>query len=327
MATLKYWQGVNSAIAEEMERDPLVFLLGEDIGAAGGPFGSAQGLFDRFGPSRVLDTPISELAMMGLGVGAAMTGTRPIVEIMYMDFLLLAMDQLVNQAAKMRFMSGGKYHVPLTVITMVASRTQSGPQHSQSFETWAGQVPGLRVVWPSNAADAKGLLKSAIRSDDPVLYLESLSAWRSACEVPDGDHLVPIGKAAVAREGRDVTLVAVGGAVTIAVGAADVLAEGGIAAEVIDLRSLSPLDEDAIVASVAKTGALVAVQDGPEPFGVGRHVVSAVALRDPSLLKHPPRVMAPPFAPTPFAPALEDQFYPSIDAVAEATTKMLGVTG
>jgi pyruvate dehydrogenase E1 component beta subunit len=323
MSTLKYWKGVNLALLEEMDRDPLVCLLGEDVGLAGGPFGSTQGLFSRFGEKRVRDTPISELAMMGVGTGAAMTGIRPVVEIMYMDFLLLALDQLVNQAAKMRFMSGGRYAVPLTVMTMVAARTQSGPQHSQSFETWTGQVPGLRVVWPSNAADAKGLLKSAIRSDDPVVFIESLSAWRSISDVPDGEHLVPLGRAAIVRAGSDITLVAVGGAVATAVTAAERLSELGIQAEIVDLRSISPLDEACVIESVAKTRALIAVQEGPEVFGVGRQVVSAVALTDPALFRYKPRILAPPFAPIPFAPKLEAAYYPDVKSVVSAATQML----
>lgn len=325
MTDAKYWAAVNAAIAEEMERDSSVFFIGQDIGEAGGPFGATRGLLEKFGPQRVRDTPISEQAMAGLGAGAAMTGTRPIVEIMYMDFALLALDQLVNQAAKMRFMSGGRYRVPLTVITMVAAHTESGPQHSQSFETWLGQVPGLRVVWPSNAADAKGLLKSAIRSDDPVVFIQSLSAWRKVADVPDGDHLVPIGKARLARVGSDASLVAVGGAVGIAERSAEQLGVRGVSVDVVDLRSISPLDTETVWESVQRTGNLVVVQEGPEPFGIGDRVVAEVARRDPRVFRTAPRVLAPPFAATPFAPELERQFYPDEEQVVEAVLEMVGV--
>jgi pyruvate dehydrogenase E1 component beta subunit len=320
---LRYWQAINTALAEELERDESVCMLGEDIGRAGGPFGSTRGLFDRFGGGRIWDTPISELGLAAVGTGAAMVGVRPVVEIMYMDFLPLASDQLVNHAAKMRFMSGGRYAVPLTVLTMVAAKTQSGPQHSQSYETWFAQIPGLRVVWPSNPADAKGLLKTAIRSDDPVVVMESLALWRTKGEVPDGDTLVPLGVARVARTGRDVTIVAVGAAVATALRAADQLDQHGIAAEVVDLRSLSPIDDHTVVESVARTGALAVVQDGPEPFGVGRHVVSTVALHDPTLFRHRPVVLTTPFSPTPFAPELEAAFYPDAGEVCGAVRRML----
>ena len=319
---VKYWQAINEALTGEMERDLSVCLFGEDIGRGGGSFGATRGLLDRFGASRVRDTPISELAIVAAGTGAAMTGLRPVVEIMYMDFLLLALDQVVNQAAKMRFMSGGAYAVPLTIRTVVASRTQSGPQHSQSFEAWLGNVPGLRVVAPSTPADAAGLLRTSIRSDDPVVFIESLAAWRSSGEIPD-DHTVPFGSAAVRRAGDDVTFVAVGSAVQIAVDAAEMLQADGISAEVIDLRSLSPFDAATVVESVGRTGSLVAVQDTPIPFGVGETVIARVAMEDPSLFKAPPRVVGPPFSPTPFAPELEARYYPTKERIAAETKEML----
>ncbi|HEX3736543.1 MAG TPA: transketolase C-terminal domain-containing protein [Solirubrobacterales bacterium] len=311
---LKYWQAINQTLAAEMERDETVCAFGEDIAVGGGSFGATRGLLERFGPNRVRDTPISELAIAAVGTGAAMTGTRPVLEIMYMDFIQLALDQVVNQAAKMRFMAGGAYSVPLTIRTLVASRMQSGPQHSQSFEAWLGSVPGLRVVWPSTAADAAGLLRAAIRSDDPVVFMESLALWRAADEVPD-EHVVPIGKAAVRRPGGDVTIVCVGGATIAAMAAAEELAGEGIEAEVLDLRSISPLDTEAIVTSVARTGALVTVQDAPVPFGIGQAAVAAVAVADPTLFKAPPRVVGPPFSPTPFSPDLEKRFYPTSERI------------
>jgi pyruvate dehydrogenase E1 component beta subunit len=321
---VKYWQAINQTLASEMERDPSVCLIGEDVARAGGSFGATRGLYDHFGPSRVRDTPISELAITAVGTGAAMTGVRPIVEIMYMDFIQLALDQVVNQAAKMRFMSGGRYHVPLTILTLVAARMQSGPQHSQSFESWLGNVPGIRVVWPTTPADAAGLLRSAIRSDDPVVFMESLSVWRSGGEMPIDSAPIPFGKASFRRHGTDATIVSVGGAVAAAVEAAEALLADGVEVDVIDLRSISPLDTDAVRESVAKTGVLVTVQDSPAPYGIGDAVVSGVAVEDPRLFRVAPQVVAPPFTPTPFAPALEKHYYPTADRVAGAVRSALG---
>jgi pyruvate dehydrogenase E1 component beta subunit len=315
---MKYWQAINLTLAAEMERDETVCAIGEDIAVGGGSFGATRGLLDKFGPSRVRDTPISELAIAGVGTGAAMTGLRPVVEIMYMDFIQLALDQVVNQAAKMRFMAGGAYSVPLTLRTLVAARMQSGPQHSQSFEAWLGSVPGLRVVWPTTPADAAGLLRTSIRSDDPVVFMESLAAWRSSGEVPD-EHTVPFGKAAIRRPGRDVTLVAVGGAVAAAVEAAEQLSEEGIEAEVVDLRSINPFDAETVIESVARTGALIAVQDAPVPFGIGKMAIASVAVEDPALFKSTPRVVGPPFSPTPFSPELEKRFYPTSERIVAET--------
>jgi pyruvate dehydrogenase E1 component beta subunit len=312
----KYWQAINETLASEMERDPAVCLMGEDIARGGGSFGATRGLLDRFGASRVRDTPISELAIVAAGTGAAMCGLRPVVEIMYMDFIQLALDQVVNQAAKMRFMSGGAYAVPLTIRTVAAARMQSGPQHSQSFESWLGNVPGLRVVAPSSPADAAGLLRTSIRSDDPVVFIESLSAWRSSGEVPD-DHVIPFGRAVVRRTGVDATLVAVGSSVAAALDAADLLSRDAVEVEVVDLRSISPVDASTVVESVSRTGALIVVQDTPVPFGVGEMVIARVATEDPSLFKAPPRVVGPPFAPTPFSPELERRYYPTKERIAE----------
>lgn len=319
---MRYWQAINETLAAEMERDPRVCLFGEDVGRGGGSFGTTRGLLDRFGSSRVRDTPISEMAIAAAGTGAAMMGLRPVVEIMYMDFIPLALDQIVNQAAKMRFMSGGAYAVPLVIRTVVAARTQSGPQHSQSFEAWLGSVPGLRVVAPSTPADAAGLLRTSIRSDDPVVFIESLSAWRTNGDIPE-EHTVPFGVAAVRRPGTDATIVAVGSAVAGALEAAELLSGEGHEIEVIDLRSLSPIDTHTLVESVGRTGRLVAVQDTPTPFGVGQMVVAAVAIADPSLFKAAPRVVGPPFSPTPFAPELERRYYPSTERIASELREVL----
>ena len=319
------WQAVNAALAEELERDPRVVLFGEDVGKAGGPFGASRGLRDRFGEARVRDTPIAEGAITGVAVGAAMTGLRPVVEIMYFDFATLAMDQLVNQAAKMRYMSGGKLAVPMTLLTFCGSGRGSGPQHSQSLEAWLAHVPGLQVVYPSNAADAKGLLKSAIRANDPVVFIESSRLWTLRSDVPDvPDHLVPIGVASVARAGTDITLVSWGWAATRTLEAAELLAAGGVEAEVLDLRTISPLDEGAILASVAKTGRLAVVHDAAGPFGPGAEVAAVVAEHGFDSLRAPVARVTAPFAPAPFAKGLEHAYYPTPERIAAAAAALLG---
>ena len=239
MRELKYWQAINEALFEEMGRDERVTLAGEDVAQPGGPFGASRGLLEKFGPWRVKDTPISEAAIAGLAVGAALAGLRPVVEIMFLDFMALAMDQIVNQAAKTRYMSGGRLSLPMTIRMLCGAGRNNGPQHSQSLEAWLCHVPGLKVVWPSTPAEAKGLLKSAIRDDDPVIVIDSLNLWTSRGPVPDGDHLTPIGKADVKRSGADVTIVAVGCMVHRALGAAERLAAQEIDAEVLDLNALA----------------------------------------------------------------------------------------
>ena len=317
MSELKFWQAVNAALGEELERDPRVVMFGEDVGKAGGPFGASRGLRDRFGESRVRDTPIAESSITSVAVGAAMSGLRPVVEIMFFDFVTLAMDQLVNQAAKMRYMSGGKLSVPMTVLTFAGSGRGSGPQHSQSLEAWLAHVPGLAVVYPSNPADAKGLLKTAIRSDDPVVFIESSRLWTTRGEVPDGaDHLVPIGKATIARPGSDVTLVSWGWAAARTLEASTILADAGIDAEVIDLRTISPLDEAAILESVGRTGRLVVVHDAAGPFGPGAEIAALVAEHAFDALRAPVARVAAPFAPAPFANQLEHAYYATPERIA-----------
>jgi pyruvate dehydrogenase E1 component beta subunit len=323
MTELKMWQAVNAALAEELERDPRVVLFGEDVGTPGGPFGASRGLQERFGAARVRDTPLAELAITGVAVGAAMTGLRPVVEIMYFDFATLAMDQLVNQAAKMRYMSGGELHVPMTLLTFCGSGRGSGPQHSQSLESWLAHVPGLSVVYPSTAADAKGLLKAAIRTDDPVVFIESSRLWTARSEVPDGDHVVPIGSAAVVRPGADVTLVSWGWAASRTLEAAELLAEAGVDAEVLDLRTISPLDETAILDSVAKTGHLVVVHDAAGPFGPGAEIAALVAEHGFDTLRGPVARLTAPFAPAPFAKGLEDAYYPTPERIAGTTAELI----
>jgi pyruvate/2-oxoglutarate/acetoin dehydrogenase E1 component len=311
VAQTKYWKAINDALAEEMERDSRVVVIGEDVGEPGGTYVATKGLLDRFGPHRVRDTPISEGILVGLATGAAMSGLRPVLEIMFMDFMTLASDQLVNHAAKVASVSGGEFSVPMVIRTMCGAGRSTGPQHGQSLEAWLAHVPGLKVVWPSNPADMKGLLKAAIRDPNPVVVIESLSLWSSRADIPLGDHVVPIGEAAVARSGEDVTIVTWGSAVVRALAAAKTLeAEDGIAAEILDLRTLSPLDEVAVLRSLARTGRLVVVHDAVGPFGGGAEVAALAAERGFSLLKAPVRRVTAPFAPVPFAPALEAAYFP-----------------
>jgi pyruvate/2-oxoglutarate/acetoin dehydrogenase E1 component len=322
MSQTKYWKAINEAMAEEMQSDERVVLLGEDVGKPGGTYGATRGLYDRFGPSRVRDTPISEATLVGLATGAAMTGLRPIVEIMFFDFLPLAADQLINHAAKVGTISGGAFEVPMVIRTMCGAGKNTGPQHGQSLETWVAHIPGLKVAWPSNPADAKGLLKSAIRDPNPVVMIESLALWGSRGEVDEQDTLVPFGKARVAVTGDDVTLVAWGRAVPHTIAAADALrTEHGISAEVLDLRSLSPLDTNAILSSVARTGRLVIVHDAVAPFGPGAEIAALAAGEGFYSLRAPVQRITPPFAPVPFAPILEGAYYPSLERVVQAAVE------
>lgn len=324
MRELKYWQAVNEALFEEMARDERVTLAGEDVAAPGGPFGASRGLLDKFGPWRVKDTPISEAVIAGLAVGAALAGLRPVVEIMFLDFMCLAMDQVVNQAAKVSYMSGGRQRLPLTIRTLCGAGRNNGPQHSQSLEAWLCHVPGLKVVWPSTPADAKGLLKSAIRDDNPVIVIDSLNLWTSKESVTEEEQLTPIGKAAVRRRGADATVVAVGSMVPRALAAAAQLATEGIDTEVIDLRTLSPLDRETILASVAKTHRLVIAHDAVKPFGFGSEIAAMVAEEALEDLDARVRRVAAPWAPVPFSPSLEAAYYPQAPEIQAAVRAVLG---
>ncbi|MEU3274228.1 pyruvate dehydrogenase complex E1 component subunit beta [Saccharomonospora sp. NPDC006951] len=318
MSRLKYWQAINSGLSEELRRDPSVVLFGEDVAAPGGPFGASKGLLDEFGSARVRDTPISEATLTGMAVGAAMTGLRPIVEVMFFDFITLVMDQLVNQAAKMSYMSMGHFSVPLTLRTMCGAHLGSGPQHSQNLESWVAGVPGLKVVWGGTPADAKGLLKAAVRDPDPVVVIESAGLWSVRGEVSNDEAITPLGKAAVRRRGEDVTLVCWGGTVSRADAAAVALADEGVDAEVLDLRTLSPLDEETILASTGRTGRLVVVQDATGPCSVGSEVVRLAACEGFGTLRAAPRLVSPAFAPVPFPPHLGTAYFPQIDDVVAA---------
>ena len=321
--SMKFWQGVNQALVEEMDRDESTFLIGEDVARVGGPYGITRGLLDRYGPSRVRDTPISEALLAGLGTGAAAVGLRPIVEIMFFDFAMLAMDQIVNQAAKYRYFTG--HSLPLTIRTMCGAGGPNGAQHSQNIEAWFCAVPGLKVVMPSNAADAKGLLKSSIRDEDPTLFIETQGLLTARHEVPlEEDYLVPLGKAAVPREGTDVTVVAIGRMVDRALEAAEQLAADGISVEVLDPRTLSPLDRPAIVESVAKTGRLVVAQDATSPFSFASEVCALAAEACLSDLKTEPVRVTAPFINVPTPVPLAEARAPGVEDIASALRECAG---
>jgi pyruvate/2-oxoglutarate/acetoin dehydrogenase E1 component len=314
---LKFWQGVNQALVEEMDRDASVVLVGEDVGRPGGPYGVTRGLLDRFGGSRVRDTPISEAVLAGLGVGGAAVGLRPVVELMFFDFAMLAMDQIVNQAAKYRYFSGAS--MPLTIRTMCGAGGPNGAQHSQNIEAWFSAVPGLKVVMPSNAADAKGLLKSAIRDDDPVLYIETLGLYTVRSPVStENDFLVPIGVADVRRAGDDVTVVALGRMVDRAVEAAERLAAEGISVEVVDPRTLAPLDVETITASIGRTGRLVVAQEATSPYSFAAEVCALAAEHCHGRLHAAPVRVTSPFVNIPTPVPLADARVPGVDAIVDA---------
>jgi len=324
------------AIAAEMERDPSVFVLGEDVGPYGGIFGSTTGLLDRFGPTRVRDTPISETAFIGLAIGAATEGMRPIVELMFVDFFGVCMDQIYNHMAKIHYESGGNVTVPMVLTTAVGGGYSDGAQHSQCLWGTFAHLPGMKVVAPSNPADAKGLMTAAIRDDNPVVYmfhkgLQGLP-WmakqsRSIGEVPDGDHVVEIGKAAVARPGNDVTVVTLSLSVQHAIEVADELDAEGVSVEVLDLRSLVPLDRDAIAESVGRTGRLVVVDEDYQSFGLSGEVIASVVERGVPLAVPPVRV-AVPDVPIPYARELEYAVLPRQDRIRTAIrSAVTGVAG
>ena len=276
MAVLTYRDALNQALREEMQRDPDVFLMGEEVAEYNGAYKVSRGLLDEFGPMRVVDTPIAELGFAGVGVGAAMVGLRPVIEMMTWNFALLAIDQIVNAAAKIRYMSGGQLGCPIVFRGPGGAALQLAAQHSQSFEGWYAHVPGLKVVMPATPADAKGLLKSAIRDDNPIVFIEGEMLYNAKGEVPEGEHLVPLGVADVKRVGTDVTLVCHSKSVSISLKAADQLATEGINAEIVDLRTIRPLDTEAVLGSVAKTHRCVVVEEGWPFAGVGAQVVDTV---------------------------------------------------
>ena len=307
-----------------MERDPNVVLIGEDIGAAGGVFKLTEGLLDKFGPDRVRDTPISEQAIVGAAMGAAMTGLRPIAELMFSDFFAVAWDMVANQIAKTRYMTDGQVSLPLVLRTANGAGLRFGAQHSQSVENWAMAIPGLKVVAPSTPADVVGLMAAAIRDPDPVVFCEHKALFAIKGEVPDGEHVVPLGQAAVLREGSDVTIVALAAMVPRAVEAAERLAaDHGISAEVIDLRCLVPLDVRTILASVAKTSRLFTVEENPRLCGWGAEIVSLIADEGFYSLDAPIVRITTPHIPLPSAAVLEDLAIPSVDRIVETVRRRL----
>lgn len=322
MAETTFRRAVTQALEEEMARDETVFIIGEDVGAAGGTFALTRGLYDRFGEWRVRDTPISEEGIMGLAVGAAMAGYRPVVEIMFMDFITIAMEQLINQAAKARYLHGGQVGVPLVVRTLAGAGLRAGGHHSQSLEALFTHVPGLKVVFPATPHDAKGLLKAAIRDPDPVIFIEHKSLLRIKGEVPGGDYTVPIGQAEVRRAGQQATLVATGWMVHSALAAAGKLSGKGIEVEVIDPRTLSPLDKDCILTSVKKTGRLVVVHEAVKPCGFGAEVAAVVAEEALDYLEAPVKRVTMPFVPVPSGSA-EDYLIPAEDDIVQAVEELM----
>ena len=324
MAMKSYCWAIIDAMREEMQRDPNVFLIGEDVAAAGGAFGASRGLLDTFGALRVRDTPISEEVIVGLAVGAAMTGKRPIVEIMFMDFFGLCLDQIMNQAAKMHYLYNGAFKVPLVLRTSVAAEMGIGPHHSQSLEAFVGHVPGLKVVMPSTPRDAKGLLKAAIRDDNPVIFIEHLALHKMKEELSeDPEFVLPIGKADVKRAGRDATVVATGLMVGKALEAARLLSAEGVEIEVIDPRTISPLDMETIVASVRKTHRALIVTSALKPFGLGSEVAAELMERAFYDLDAPVMRLTPPFTPQPFGKGFETFLHPNAELIARGVRQLL----
>ncbi len=309
-------EAVREALAQELRRDDRVFVMGEDVAEAGTPFKVLRGLVEEFGPERVMDTPISEAGFTGVAVGAAMTGMRPVVDIMFGDFLFLALDQIANQAAKVHYMSGGKLNVPIVIRTTLGATRRSAAQHSQSLHAVVSHIPGLKVALPSTPYDAKGLMKTAIRDDNPVVIFEDKMMYAVKGAVPEDDYTIPLGQADVKREGEDVTLVATSSMVYVALSAADMLAAEGIAAEVVDPRTTVPLDRETIVQSAIKTGRAIVIDEGYQSYGVTAEIASVIADGAFYYLDAPVKRMGAMDVPIPFSPALEDLTVPTAEKVA-----------
>lgn len=331
MTKKTYLQAINEAVRQEMQRDPRVIVLGEDVaggqgasgesGGVGSVFGQMRGLFNEFGPDRVFDTPISESAIIGAAGGAALTGLRPVAEIMFVDFVGVCFDQIYNQIAKFRYMFGGKATTPLVIRATIGAGFRAAAQHSQTLHPLFTSVPGLKVVMPSNPYDAKGLLIQAIRDDDPVIFLESKFLFGMEGEVPDEAYRIAFGEANIVREGRDLTVVAFGAMVPRALAVAELLGKEGISVEVVDPRTTSPLDEDSILESVEKTGRLVVVDESPPRCSLASDISSLVADQGFTFLKAPIKMVTCPHTPVPFSPVLEDEYLPTprrIEAAARA---------
>ena len=321
---ITFAQAINEALAEEMRRDPTVFIIGEDVAEAGTPFKVLSGLVKEFGTQRVIDSPISEAGIAGIGVGAAMTGMRPVVDIMFGDFITLTMDQMVNQAAKIHYMSGGKLKVPMVLRTTLGATRRSAAQHSQSLHAWLSHVPGLKVVVPATPYDAKGLLKSAIRDDNPVAFFEDKLMYQTKGQVPTEEYTIPLGVADVKRIGSDVTLVATSSMVQVALAAAEFLAQSEINAEVVDVRTTAPLDKVTIIESAKKTSRAIVIDEGYERYGVTAEIASVIADGAFYYLDAPVKRMGAMDVPVPFSPVLEDQTVPTPEAVVAMAKRLCG---
>lgn len=322
---LTFGEAIREALAEELRRDPRVFMIGEDIAEAGTTFKVLDGLVQEFGPDRIIDSPISEPGITGLGVGAAMTGMRPVVDLMFGDFLTLAMDQMVNQAAKIHYMSGGKLKVPMVLRTTMGAGRRSAAQHSQSLHAWMSHIPGLKVVVPSTPYDAKGLLKSAIRDDNPVVIFEDKMMYKLVKgPVPQDEYTIPLGVADVKREGSDITLVATSSMVYVVLEAAKMLQESGISAEVVDPRTLVPLDKHTLIESAKKTSRVIVVDEGYEQYGVTAEIASVIADGAFYYLDAPVKRIGAMNVPIPFSPALEDLTIPNAQKIFETAKQLCG---
>jgi pyruvate dehydrogenase E1 component beta subunit len=317
-------EALREALAEEMSRDPTVFLMGEDIGRANGVFNVTAGLQDEFGKERVIDTPISEAGFTGMGVGAALTGMRPVVEILFCDFMTLAMDQIVNQAAKLHYMTGGQAKVPLVIRTLMGAGRGAAAQHSQSLQAWVAHIPGLKVVMPSTPYDAKGLLKSAIRDDNPVIFFEDKMSYQVKGPVPVGEYTIPLGVADVKRVGTDVTFVATSSMVQVALAAAEALAQDGISAEVVDPRTLKPLDKETILNSVKKTGRAVVIDEGHLSYGVTAEIAAIIADEAFDYLDAPVKRLGAMDVPVPMTPVLEQATVPNVEQLVTTARSLFG---
>ncbi|MFK8079134.1 MAG: alpha-ketoacid dehydrogenase subunit beta [Granulosicoccus sp.] len=319
-------QAVNEALTEEMRRDDTVFIIGEDVAEAGTPFKVLAGLVEEFGTSRVVDTPISEPGFMGIAVGAAMTGTRPVVDLMFGDFLFLVMDQLCNQAAKAHYMSGGKLRVPLVLRTNLGATRRSAAQHSQSLHALTAHIPGLKVALPSSAYEAKGLMKTAIRDNNPVVIFEDKLMYQMKAPVPEEEFLIPFGEANVRRQGTDITLIGTSSMVQVADEAAELLAAEGISVEVIDPRTIVPLDEETLLQSVRKTSRAIVIDEGHQNYGVTAEIASRLNEKAFYYLDAPVLRMGAMDVPVPFSPVLEDLTVPTPESVAANARKLVSGT-
>ncbi len=321
---LTYAEAIREALAEEMRRDQRVFIVGEDVAEAGTPFKVLSGLVEEFGKARVVDSPISEPGFSGVGVGAAMTGMRPVVDIMFGDFLTLAMDQIVNQAAKVHYMSGGKMRVPIVFRTTLGATRRSGAQHSQSLHAWVSHVPGLKVAIPSTPYDAKGLLKTAIRDENPVVFFEDKMMYKLKGSVPEEDYTIPFGVADVKKVGDDITLVATSSMVQVALDAAKLLDEIGLSAEVVDPRTTVPLDKRTLIDSARKTSRAIVIDEGYESYGVTAELASVIADGAFYYLDAPVKRMGAMDVPIPFSPVLEDLTVPTAESVFQTAKALCG---